>query len=120
MYLREEMFVYVWNKLRYLVQKVTHGFSEPDLWDLNITFAQFILPRLTAFRGHFTECPKEFLPFYGTVYLTEEQIARGKEEFEIILDKMINAFELILIESESHEIADGLELFARYFNILRY
>ena len=56
-----------------------------ELYDLDITIAKFILPRLIAFKQH-----SEGLP----------RVNMSREEWDEILDKMIYAFERIACQTE--------------------
>jgi hypothetical protein len=74
-------------------------FEDEELWDLDFTIADFILPRLIRFK--------------------ELNNSEGVEE---VLDKMILAFELIVnddIKDENEKIIDeGLKLFSKNFRKL--
>jgi hypothetical protein len=39
------------HKLKFWWQRQTRGFSDDELWSLDITIAKFILPRLEAFKN---------------------------------------------------------------------
>ena len=94
----------------YKQQRIERGFDDTETWNLDYTIASFIVPRLKRF--------KEITNGYP-----------GKitwEEWEEILDKMINAFELQVkeddniqtLEQEKAEyeiIQEGLNLFAKYY-----
>jgi hypothetical protein len=41
----------MFRKLKFWWQRKTRGFSNEDLWNLDITIAEFVLPRLKVFRG---------------------------------------------------------------------
>ena len=56
-----------------------------DLYDLDVTIARFILPRLMAFKDHCERTPHLNMP---------------QEEWSDILDKMIYAFERIACQTE--------------------
>ncbi len=56
-----------------------------ELYDLDITIARFILPRLIAFKQHCERTPRLNMP---------------KEEWNEILDKMIYAFDRIACQTE--------------------
>lgn len=99
-----------------------------ELWDLDYTFADFILPRLKAFKKNTISVPAQL----------------SETEWNDILDKMILAFDYILddewwIDSQQYDylnnnfllevylkeekrrnavIEEGLELFAHYFRDL--
>lgn len=98
---------------------ITRGFSDEELWALNETIAKFIIPRLKRLQE-----VKHGYPSNIT-----------QEEWDDILNKIIRAFEIVLIEDdfyghgnvdewqEHRKIYDkkkkeGLELFAKYFDNL--
>lgn len=61
-------------------QRLKHGFDDTELYNLDVTIAQFVLPRLKRF--------KELSKAYPG-YLTED-------EWSDILDKIIFAFEITI------------------------
>lgn len=80
-----------------------------ECWNLDVTIAKFIVPRLEYFIEHHHGYPCD---------LTEE-------EWIIILNKMINSFNIIsesrgslIYETYDSEVQEGLELFAKYFRSL--
>jgi len=95
----------------YRKHKEEHGWSPCELWSLDTTIAQFILPRLKGLRKNSGGFPGSFSTF---------------EEWEAILDKMIVSFEWhasddkYLTAKEPDGIQEGLDLFAKYFGALWY
>ena len=86
----------------YAKQRAERGFDDTELWNLNATIAQFILPRLKRFREINKSYPK----------------AISEKEWNEILDKMIKFFEEYLDENnylEDNLEKEGIELFAKYF-----
>ena len=92
--------------IKYFFQRVTRGWDDSDTWSLDDTAAAFILPRLRRFK----------------------QVQNGRpydipiEQWEVMLDKMIAAFEFTvskdryLNEVEGYKKhQEGLDLFAKYF-----
>lgn len=80
-----------------------------QLWNLDITIAEFVHPLLIAFKESTNGFP------YG---LTEE-------EWDSRLDKMIKAFDLIIQQKQMtsddivmSEIQEGLDLFAKHYTSL--
>ena len=71
-------------KMKY--QKLTRGYSDLEVWNLNDTFCIWILPRLKYFRKHTIAYPPDLTP----------------EKWDEILDKMILAFELYLDDSDDN------------------
>lgn len=80
-------------------QRINRGFDDSELWFLDSTIVDFILPRLKAFReNHFSH----------PMNLTSEQ-------WNEILDDIITAFELYkydnVSKSEEEKIEKGMKLF---------
>jgi hypothetical protein len=104
------------KELIYLIQKLKYGFSNTELWNLDNTISKFVLPRLIRFKQVGSSShPSELTP----------------EEWEIILNKMINSFQLMLqddfkyterkeITARQNKINAGLKLFAKYYQNLWY
>lgn len=94
-------------------QRLERGFDDTETWNLDYTIASFILPRLKRFKEVSNGYP-------GTMTF---------EEWQDILDKIINAFELKANEDETSytieedeanckKIQEGLNLFAKYYSHL--
>lgn len=64
---------------KYKEQRMTRGFDDTECWNLDITFSLFLIPRLKVF--------KELNDGYPARY-------NSKEEWDKILDEMIEGFEL--------------------------
>lgn len=88
---------------RYYGQRLTRGWDDSDLWNLDATISEFVLPRLKRFKAYQHSHPP---------YMT-------KEEWDEVLDQMILAFENNLIDFPSREqdkqVEEGLALFAKYY-----
>lgn len=89
---------------RYKIDKEL-GFAQFETWDLSYSLALEIYPRLCYFREHTLGYPPE---------------ADSKEEWDEILDKMVRAFKLILIDDRRDdekfkEVEEGLKLFAEWY-----
>lgn len=86
--------------------------KEKDLWNLNVTIARFIAPRLRAFK----KINKDGIPPEFTTM----------KEWHGSLDKIIAAFELISLnegcetdtDEEIQAIDEGLDLFRKYYAYL--
>lgn len=84
--------------------------SPRDTWNLDMTIAQFIVPRLELFKK-VTDCyPAQF---------------DSMEEWHEVLDKIITAFKVISCKTGSQRneeekliINEGLDLFREYYNEL--
>lgn len=64
---------------KYKEQRMTRGFDDTELWNLDITFCKFIVPRLKVFKELNDGYPARF---------------NSIEEWNKILDEMIEGFEL--------------------------
>lgn len=89
---------------RYKIDKEL-GFAQSETWDLSYSLALEIYPRLCYFRERTLAYPAA---------------VDGKKEWDEILDKMIHAFKLILIDDRRDdekfkEIEEGLSLFAKWY-----
>ena len=87
--------------IKHTYQKIRYGFSGRDLWSLDHTITDFVLPRLIAFRNgggnSYLDGPSGSPLLEG---YTEEQHEEMYEEWLRILDKMILAFEYHKIDME--------------------
>lgn len=101
------------RRIKFIWQKWTRGFSDEEMWNLDITIAKFILPRI---KRHF-EINKS-IP-YGVEEVEWEEIKR-KMLFAIqyfaVPDRGIFGYEEN--EKRSKEVSEGLDLFAKYFHML--
>lgn len=98
--------------LKLFWQKKTRGWSDEDTWSLDFTIAKFVYPRLKRFKE---------LHCCHPIQLTEQ-------EWNLILDKMIAAFEILsddfkcnMYGSNPEEVEivnDGLEMFAKWYSDL--
>lgn len=66
-------------------QRTTVGFDNTELWNLDVTIARFILPRLEAFRN----------------------TGKESEEFVKEIDKMIIAFQAIVSDDGMFKVDDA-------------
>ena len=82
-----------------------NGFDKSECWNLYITIAKFILPRLKYFRETTISYPDN---------------DKGMDGWHEILDKMIYSFDEILKDdsTDQDKIQEGLELFAKYYTDL--
>lgn len=95
-------------------QKLTRGYSDKELWNLDSTFCKWIIPRLKAFKEKTIGYPHDF---------------NSLEEWKETIQKMIDAFELYdtdlpsVFDSEKYTeenriIKEGFELFGKYLKCL--
>lgn len=93
----------------YRQQRKERGFDDTELWSLDITILMFVLPRLKAFRDYTQSFPCDFSSF---------------EEWQAVIDKMIFSIETIIkddydeLNISQALVAEGLELFYKYFRNL--
>jgi hypothetical protein len=90
-------------------QKLTRGYSDEELWNLDSTICEWLLPRLKAFKERTNGYPPTL---------------NSPKEWDTILEKIILALELHnsdLPDSpeqariEGEQIKEGFELFGKYF-----
>ena len=81
-----------------------------ELWDLDLTMAIYIYPRIKYFKDHYAE-----MWYPGEL--------NNNEEWLNILDKILLAFKIIImsykiddIEYDYKKVEEGLILFAKHFN----
>lgn len=102
------------NSAFYKTQRIERGFDDTELWNLDETICSFIYPRLVEFRNK-------------PIYSYPSQLD-SFDEWRVVLDKIISAFELIqnsrsddyvelygwLSPKDSQIVEEGLQLFAKY------
>jgi len=98
--------------LRHAKQRIVRGFSDRELWSLDMTIERFVYPRLLAFRDK------------GPAGYPSRLTA---EKWSMIIDQIILAFELLMIDdaqgTEAWDEIDeneryGLKLFGKYLTSL--
>lgn len=99
---------------RYLWQRITRGWDNRELWNLDTTIAKFALPRLIEFRETGAE--------YG------HPCDLTHEEWLEIIDKIIYAMRsrvedlepdaLSLYQEYAERVQEGFELFGKWFGDL--
>lgn len=101
---------------------ITNGFFFEECWNLDMTLAALILPRLIHFRDNHSGTPSCLLEYDEFDHIKEED---GFKKWNEILDKMIWAFYLYIsmdflywTEEQKQQIDEGLKLFAEYFQSL--
>lgn len=95
------------REFKYMSQRWSRGFDDSELWNLDLTIAEFVLPRLKAFSEYNSSHPAS---------LTEEQ-------WKEALNKMARAFELCVDDKNDHyfgedEFIEGMKLFVEYYSHL--
>lgn len=100
--------------------------KDEELWNLDRTIAQFVLPRLIAFKKKYgNNAPNPFFPNFDKKHENwEKEVEKGIKEWNIVLDKMICAMESCVAESymvdygNNHDVEEGFQLFGKYFQAL--
>jgi len=98
--------------MKYFLQKLFRGYSDRDLWNLDVTIAKFIYPRLHRF------IEKDVKGWHPP--------EMSEAEWNKVLNTMCRAFKIITewpniimevddVEPYAKEIQKGLELFAKYY-----
>ena len=109
---------YIW----WALQRIFRGYSDRDIWRLDLTIAEFVLPRLQHFRkvfgGEEAHMPSNFCFDKDG---NEKDWDRAQRRWNKILDSMILAFELtikdqegLLSDTEHKQIYAGLQAFGKY------
>ena len=115
---------YLAKDIKWILQKVFRGYNDFDLWNLDYHFAKLILKRLKAFKQMKRFC----YPPPENPKCTE---IKNEEDWEKVLDDMIEGFETYIIERDDdyefsiekcnqfqQKIDRGLYLFEKYFGYL--
>lgn len=102
------------------------GFDNPfrmrySVYEFYTTHAEYVLPRLKELRDHGLSCPASFIPNKDDT--TEAEFHSGFDQWNVVLTKMIIAFEAITNAEdeepssfERHSFVDeGLDLFRQYY-----
>tara|TARA_R100000808_G_C2149849_1_gene158391 strand:- start:1995 stop:2447 length:453 start_codon:yes stop_codon:yes gene_type:complete len=96
----KDIYYTIKNSIVWRYQKIRFGYSKRELWSLDHTITDFVLPRLKAFRhgesNNVTEggpagCP--MLDGYDADKMGDAESDAMYQEWLDILDKMIQAFE---------------------------
>lgn len=100
-----------WIKNKY--HKLTRGFTDEEIWNLDYTAAEWLIPRLKYLKENTCGYPPDLKTF---------------EEWQEILQKMIDAFEIYIREFETTDVSqlkteneiieEGMQLFGKYFRAL--
>lgn len=101
------------RSIKFWWQRRTRGWDDSETWNLDVSLAKLILPRLKKFKQIKNGSPS----------LDE---IRTDDDWDIILDKMIIAFNFIQDEEKFFDVRDerkeeykqtqeGLDLFSKYF-----
>ena len=95
--------------IKFFFQKRTRGWSDEETWNLDITIAKFVLPRLKRLKQLQNGYPGDL----------------AEEKWDEILDKMIFSFdkitndeEIVMEQPQAERVQEGLDLFANRFRDL--
>lgn len=97
------------RRLRFLWQKVTRGFSDDELWNLDVTIARFVLPRLRRFRARTHGYPGG---------MTEEEWDDKLREMVWAFDRIANDAGLDALQNDQARINAAMLEFGRHFRDL--
>ena len=90
---------------KYKKQLDEDGFSDSELWNLDVTIAEFILPRLKRFRDYTQGWPCQRFDTF--------------EDWQAAIDKMIESFEFVIeddcLGDGSEQYQEGMDLFCSNF-----
>ena len=103
-------FKFLPRSMKHLWQKFTRGFSDRDTWNLDVTTAKFVLPRLKRFKeltnGHPYELTwDEWLAILDKIIYALSVAASDKGYYELSVD-------------EGKKVQEGFELFGKYYGSL--
>lgn len=102
----------------------TNDFYYEECWNLDVSIAALILPRLIHFRDSYSGVPSMFIKYDEQSNIINEKEAYDK--WREVLNKMIDAFYLVAaavnfsceveeLKAISERIDEGLQLFAKYY-----
>ena len=96
----KDLYYTIKNSIVWRYQKIRFGYSKKELWSLDHTITDFVLPRLKAFRhgesNDVTEGGPAGVPMldgYDADKMGDEESDAMYQEWLDILDKIIQAFE---------------------------
>ena len=90
---------FIKRPIKHFIQRRKRGFDDSELWSLDYTIAEFIYPRLKAFRKMDKMCvPTKFCVENDGIWLKESNKIWNEK-----LDKMIAAFDLIVNHDKAHD-----------------
>ena len=116
--------IMIYRHIIWACQRLFRGFDDTICWNLDYRISEFILPRLKHFRkNNRIGVPCTIFNESNGDDSTEELHQKKIEEWNIILDKMILAFENIVkddydkdsYKKQQEEIEEGLKLFCTHF-----
>lgn len=105
---QESRWFLAWRSVLHFLQRRAWGFDNSDTWSLRDTHARWIIPRLKRFKRLHINYPSDGIT---------------PEEWEVKLQSMIDAFELVLLadekmrysKQEERTINKGLNNFKKYY-----
>ena len=69
-------------------QREEHGFDSTELWNLDVTFAKFLVPRLKAYKESRSGIP-------GRLVSSDKTTEKDSKKWDKIIQDMIDGFEII-------------------------
>ncbi len=103
---------------------MTRGVSDDEVWSLDITFAEWIVPRLKLLKEVKCGVPSTFLPNTKDGRYTDKQVEAGAKKYNDMLDEMIAGFELYandgcsLDSEQTKKVNRSMDLFKKHFYTL--
>lgn len=106
------------RQTKYINQLNRRGWSDMDIWDLDYTFAEFIVPRLKELKKN----------KFGIITVFEnDDEKKTMKRWDAIFNEMIEGFEIVLddnrwrlIDKKQKKVDKALENFVKYFDNLWY
>jgi len=94
--------------IKYKFQKLNRGFSDNEIWDLDITISEFVLPRLRAFKHNKSTYPAE---------LSESKWNQILEDIIYFHESVVNKFDYEKLYDKIR-IKRGKYYFIKYYESL--
>lgn len=108
------------RSILFFLQRRVRGFDDSETWTLDYSLAKLISPRLKRFKEL-----KRGVPLFDNIDV-DKDYDLAEAQWEEIIDKMIAAFDLIIVddgslffdEEQQKKVEEGLDLFRKYiFNL---
>lgn len=115
----KEKLRFLWvHRIKKVVRRLRHGCWPDECWNLDVTFAKFILPRLKYFKDHNHGYPADLTEETWNHYLSEMIIAFkyiDNEGYYDCPEKADGTVDAEALQQQIDETQHGLELFAKYY-----
>lgn len=87
------------GSLKRVWQNIYRGWNDSDCWNMQITIADFVLPRLKRF--------KETVHGYPANIIESDDYEEGMRQWKEIIDKMIYSFEVVSKDYDNIDLKDA-------------